>query len=273
MNLLSSLRDRFFHLIHNHSSYTVVQQYQHQRQKDIIENLSRQYFDSLNESLFHNSLSPEEINFELLSCLIGTTFSEGLHILYHLKRSLALSGDVCEFGVAQGATSALLGDFIRKTNKNLWLFDSFEGLPQPTEKDILIDDIFELKDMNHYQGTMSYPETVVRNRLAAIQFPSDRTKIKKGFIEDTIKDVDLPETVCFAYIDFDFYLPIITALNDLHHRLAPGGSMIVDDYGFFSQGAETAVQEFLTAYPQEYQSIVPPKSSGHFIILEKISHP
>jgi len=85
--------------------------------------------------------------------LMGTQLSEALHVVAHLNRTLHLEGDVCEFGVAQGATSALIANEIRETNKKLWLFDSFEGLPRPTEQDILIDDIFNLGSIEKYQGS------------------------------------------------------------------------------------------------------------------------
>src|SRR5690242_3305160 len=72
---------------------------------------------------------------ELLSELQGTSISEAMWILGCLHRSLSLAGDICEFGVAGGTTSALLANEIRTTTRTLWLFDSFKGLPQPTDKD------------------------------------------------------------------------------------------------------------------------------------------
>jgi O-methyltransferase len=63
-------------------------------------------------------------------------------LIEYLHQSLPVEGDVCEFGVAQGAISAVLAHEIKNTNKNIWLFDSFEGLPEPSEKDILINDLF-----------------------------------------------------------------------------------------------------------------------------------
>jgi hypothetical protein len=92
---------------------------------------------------------------ELTTQLLGTQASEALFVVLHLNRALGLDGDVCEFGVAQGATSALIANEIRGTEKDLWLFDSFEGLPKPTDHDILIDDIFNLGSIDRYQGTMA----------------------------------------------------------------------------------------------------------------------
>ena len=50
--------------------------------------------------------------FESLSRLIGTGPFEGLYILDSLYRTKNLKGEICEFGIAQGATSQLLGTFI-----------------------------------------------------------------------------------------------------------------------------------------------------------------
>ncbi|MCA1817684.1 MAG: TylF/MycF family methyltransferase [Acidobacteria bacterium] len=215
------------------------------------------------------SLPPREHRTRLLAELLGTGISEAMYLLNYLHESVRYEGDVCEFGVAQGATSALLANEIYPTGKNIWLFDSFQGLPKPSEKDQLIDDIFDLKTMKNYEGTMSCPLDMVEGRLKAISFPPERVRIVPGFIEETIRNPPLPERVCFAYIDFDFYNPILVALNFLDQRLPVGGAVVVDDYGFFSSGAKTAVDEFAGEHRDTYEVIHPPKFAGHFCILRR----
>ena len=112
----------------------------------------------------------------------------------------------------------------------------------------------------------------VLERLRAISYPSSRVKIVPGFIENTISLVDLPDKVCFAYVDFDFYEPILIALNYLNEHLSMGGCMVVDDYGVFSSGAGAAVDEFLAAHPSQYDFVLPHKSAVHVVILSKIAH-
>lgn len=209
---------------------------------------------------------------ELLAKLIGTPVSESMYILGCLHESLHLDGDVCEFGIAQGATSALLANEIQMTQKHLWLFDSFKGLPRPTDKDVLINDIFNLGSMEKYEGTMACYIHEVQNKLQDIGFPPSRTKIVSGFIEETIKYKELPKKVCFAYIDFDFYNPIMVALRFLNDSLSNGGSVVIDDYGFFSAGAKTAVDEFVEKNNSRYEVIFPYKfasKSTPFCILRK----
>ena len=214
------------------------------------------------------SPAPEGRN-ELLAQLLGTQLPEAVYVINYLHQSLKRPGDICEFGVAQGATSALLANEIRHTDKLLWLFDSFEGLPKPTGKDTLLHDIFSLGAMEKYAGTMAYGVNEVWERLEAISYPPARVKIVPGFIESTISQGALPERVCFAYVDFDFYEPILIVLNYLNEHLSRGGCIVVDDYGFFSSGAATAVNEFLAAHSLEYDLVLPDEAAGHFVILCK----
>jgi len=190
-------------------------------------------------------------------------------VLAHLHQSLSLGGDVCEFGVAQGATSALLANEIRGTSKLLWLFDSFKGLPAPTAQDVLLDDIYSLGSMRRYAGRMVEDQAQVLRRLHQIEFPLSQARIVAGFIEDTIQLPGLPDQVCFAYVDFDFYEPIKTALESLDARLSEGGFVVVDDYGHFSAGAQTAVDEFVARRPETWTLTMPPDFAGQFAILRK----
>lgn len=210
---------------------------------------------------------------ELLNGLIGTSIGEAIYIIRYLHLALQLPGDICEFGVAQGATSRLMGaEILDMPERNLWLFDSFQGLPAPTEKDRLINDIFDLGSMYAYKGTMTVPEIEVREKLRSIGFSEQRTKLKAGWIKDTIKAGDLPTHICFAYVDFDFYEPILDALRFISSRMPIGGHIIVDDYGWFSEGAQLAVDEFV-AEAGEFKFELPIPFAGHFCILSKVSQP
>lgn len=210
---------------------------------------------------------------ELLSKLIGTPVSEALYITAYLSKSTSVPGDVCEFGIAQGATSALLANEIRETGKNLYLFDSFQGLGRPTDKDLLINDIFNLGSMEKYEGTMAEPVESVQSRLRDINFDPQRVRLVPGFIEETIDQPGLPTNVCFAYVDFDFYKPIRLTLDFLATRLSVGGTVVVDDYGFFSAGAKTAVDEFMAQHQHDFEFTLPypfAATSTPFCMLTRI---
>lgn len=223
--------------------------------------------ESCFRSTLLSSLPARDRRVDLLVDLIGTGPSEALYILDFMYASLHLPGDVCEFGVAQGATSALIANELLTTKKQLWLFDSFRGLPAPSSEDVLLDDIFNLGGIARYEGTMVYAESSVRRRLRAVGFPPERTRIVPGLIERIANSGPLPESICFAYIDSDFYKPVSTALQITDRRLSRGGCIVVDDYAFFSIGAKRAVDEFVESTEGRYQLLTPPEFAGHFVVL------
>jgi len=208
----------------------------------------------------------------LLKDLSGTSLVEGLKILDSLNKTIEIDGDICEFGVAQGKTSKLIAYFIKETNKKLFLFDSFQGLPKPSEKDQLKDDIYNLGNMKRYQGKMSYAENKVINELKSINFNNDKLIINKGFFNEVSKiNMKLPKTVSFAYLDFDFYQPTLDGLNYLNNVLNVGGIIIVDDYDFFSTGVKTSVEEWFKLNSKSYIKKIIKIKTTSFVILEKIN--
>lgn len=226
------------------------------------------------EKLLRATVLPElparENRHELMLNLVGNPVLEAFYILHALHLSLKVPGDVCEFGVAEGTNSALLANELLDKSQTLWLFDSFEGLPKPTAKDKMLHDIFGLGEMRHYEGKMAHPEESVRERLSAIHFPSSRTQIVPGFIE-RVPDTAYPQQICFAYVDFDFYEPIQVALEKIESRLSVGGYIVVDDYGFFSEGAQLAVDEFCVARQATFEKVLPDPAATGFAILQKTS--
>jgi O-methyltransferase len=214
-------------------------------------------------------LEPKDGRVELLAQLRGTSTSEGVYIVHELQRALRSGGDVCEFGVAQGATSALLANEIRDTYRTLWLFDSFEGLSRPSEHDVLLDDIGGLGSMAAYEGSMAHGPERVLERLDEIGFPRERAQIVEGYVDRETTRARMPQRVAFAYLDMDLYAPTAAALDLVHERMSVGGRMVVDDFGFFSAGPERAVNEFLRTHSREYELTVPPRFAGAFCVLSR----
>lgn len=242
---------------------------------DNFKNLAQAYEQLLNESgRSKQQIAPNETRLKLLPRLLGTPPSEAYFIIQALAECKNLAGDVCEFGVAQGETSALIANEIfLDSTKTFHLFDSFEGLPKPSDQDDLMHDIFSLGRMEDYTGKMSCMEDFVLARLQALSFPPERYVIHKGFFEEVIdRDDQLPEQVCFAYVDFDFYEPIKLVLEFLHQRTSSGAVIIVDDYNFFSTGPKLAVDQFVQAKNLDqplYECFVPNSQYGHFAILTR----
>jgi len=238
---------------------------------DNFANLAQAYEGRLNES--DPVIEPNDLRLHLLTTLLGTPPSEAYYLVQGLAWCREVEGDVCEFGVAQGETSALIANEIAGTDKTLHLFDSFQGLPAPSEKDHLLHDIFDLGNMEAYRGKMRCREGMVLERLRKISFPEHRYVIHKGFFDRILeRGENLPARVSFTYVDFDLYEPIKQVLEFLHPITPPGAIIIVDDYGFFSSGPKTAVDEFIqdkNDREKVYEYMIPDTRYGHFIVLSK----
>lgn len=225
------------------------------------------------ENVVLPELPPRRGRSALIHQLLGTQIPEAMYLIHHLHHALKGAGDICEMGIAQGATSVLIANEISDTDRRLWLYDSFEGLSEPTDEDILIDDIFELGSMDRYAHSMAFTPQHVKSRLRSIDFPPDRTRVIPGFICRDLDPTCLPKTVAFAYIDFDLYEPILVGLELMHPRCRPDSILMVDDYRFFSAGAEAAVKEFMAAHPDSYDLWEAPPHVGYFCVLRRRTEP
>ncbi len=234
------------------------------RQDSLVDQLVNLY-----EEVVLPDLEPRAGRRELLRRLLGTEVPEAMYLLHNLQSSLAGPGDVCEMGVAQGATSALIANEIAATDRTLWLYDSFAGLSAPTSEDVLLDDVLGLGSMASYAGSMATATESVRGRLREVGFPVDRTRIVEGFIAPDLAAERLPEQVAFAYLDFDLYEPILTGLRLMHPRCRPGSVLMVDDFRFLSAGVEAAVREFLAERGDLYSLWEAPPYAGHFCVLRR----
>lgn len=186
-----------------------------------------------------------------LARLAGATVLEGLHILKSIEATKTVAGDWCEYGVAHGRTSALIAEQLMAGQgaRKFWLYDSFEGLPKPHEKDVLIHDIFNKGTMAAYEGEISMPEKYVREELESVSRAPDRFNIVKGWITPELLARHSPDVIAFAFLDMDFYQSTKDVLEFLIRRMPPGGRAVVDDYGVFSEGVLTAVQEIMAECP------------------------
>jgi O-methyltransferase len=202
--------------------------------------------------------------------LTGTTSLEALYILESLRLTQTVPGDVCEFGVAQGRTSALVASVLLETNspKYLWLYDSFEGLPKPSLKDVLLHDLYGRGSMANYEGVFAIPEHYLSAELADVGFPTDKVRVVKGWIEQQVLEEHLPDQISFAYLDMDLYQSTKDVLAALIRRMPHGGRVVVDDYGFFSSGVRTAIDEIGSEFPGFFDFHHPFESK--FVLLTKV---
>jgi len=165
---------------------------------------------------------------------------ELLVLLTELKKVLdqGVEGDVVELGCYEG-TSALFEQRLLQElapDKKLWLYDSFEGLPDKTIQDE------SALGTQFKQGELKASKAVLAKNFvkAGLKIP----EIKRAWFYE-LDPSDLPDQICFAFLDGDFYESILDSLKLVWPKMAQGGVIIVDDYQNQAlPGAAQAVNEF-----------------------------
>ena len=105
--------------------------------------------------------------------------------------------------------------------KRLWIYDSFEGLPDKSEVD---ESVLGLAFRG---GELAVTKREVKERFLRAGLPVP--VIKKGWFAD-LTEADLPERIAFAFLDGDFYESIRDSLRLVVPRMALGGVVVVHDY-------------------------------------------
>lgn len=161
-----------------------------------------------------------------------------------------IPGAVVECGVWRGGSmqaAALTLLEQGRRDRDLHLFDTFEGMPAPTEEDRRHDgaraaDLLGAADRDQAVWARASLEDVQAG-MAETGYPEDRIHYHVGLVEDTIPE-QAPEQISILRLDTDWYSSTRHELEHLFPRLAPGGVLILDDYGHWD-GARKATDEFL----------------------------
>lgn len=162
-----------------------------------------------------------------------------------------IEGDVVECGVWRGGSMMAVALTLceeGETGRQLHLFDTFEGMPPPSEEDQRRKDGADaqlLLDRNEKSSMVwaAASQDDVRAGMESTPYPADQINYFAGMVEETIPE-HAPERISLLRLDTDWYDSTVHELNHLYDRLTPGGVIIFDDYGYW-EGARKAVDEFL----------------------------
>jgi len=180
--------------------------------------------------------------------------------IYDLNRlvnetiELAVEGDFVECGVYRGGLSALMLDKIlsNQIDKKLWIYDTFQGMSEPTEVDIstknenAVDAFNTLK--NEITGYADWCKATINIVESTLNLVSSDYKnychLIQGKVEDTLQIIDnLPKRISLMRLDTDWYESTKIELETFYNMLSAGGIIIIDDYRYW-QGQKLAVDEF-----------------------------
>ena len=164
-----------------------------------------------------------------------------------------LDGDFVECGVWRGGNSLLakmIFDDSGSKNRNVWLFDTFEGMPEPTLHDSLIPNgesaITEFEKNKTKAGSdWAYASLeFVMTAFEKAGARDSRVHFIKGDVADTLKtSMKIPSQIAVLRLDTDWYESTRLELETLYPILERKGVLIIDDYGHWA-GAKKAVDEF-----------------------------
>jgi O-methyltransferase len=184
------------------------------------------------------------------------TGPERLHALIQAVRyvvAAGVQGDVVECGVWRGGSMMAVASTLLRCDsatRRLWLYDTFEGMTKPTDVDVDIAgrsarDDFARHRVAGEDGSSWYAASLdeVRSNMARTGYPSDLVSFVPGQVEQTLPD-DAPDNIALLRLDTDWYDSTKAELATLFPRLAPGGILIIDDYGHW-EGCRRAVDEYL----------------------------
>ncbi|MEU6718035.1 TylF/MycF/NovP-related O-methyltransferase [Nonomuraea sp. NPDC046802] len=185
-----------------------------------------------------------------------------LHALMIAVRHIVVAGipgAFAECGVWRGGSVRAIATTLLRlgiTDRTLYLFDTFSGMTDPGEEDVSAFDgraidLWEKAKKNgeRLAGDTFRDEIVnesaVRSIVLSSGYPESRVHTVRGPVEETLPG-QAPAQLALLRLDTDFYQSTKHELQTLYPRLAPGGVLIVDDYGHW-QGARQAVDEYFAA--------------------------
>ena len=218
-------------------------------------------------ALLFPEATPEELHTLVEVKPYTMTSPERLWALIQAARYVHLrpiEGDVVECGVWRGGSSmaaALALKSMGDTGRRLWLFDTFEGMSKPSSDDRsiesgepAIDKWMQTKTGEDASDWCWASVEDVRANMERTGYPRQQLRMIKGKVEDTLRVPDnIPDRIAILRLDTDWYESTKVELETLFDRLAPGGVLILDDYGTWA-GARKAVDEFFSTRPPCFMS-------------------
>lgn len=166
-----------------------------------------------------------------------------------------IEGAVVECGVWRGGSMMAVARTLSNlgsTNRDLYLFDTYEGMTEPGPQDIALTGETAkslLQRSARSEDDMVWcvaPVEQVANALSLTRYPDKLLHLIPGRVEDTLSAA-APQRIALLRLDTDWYESTRQELNVLFPRLARGGVLIIDDYGHW-QGARLAVDEYVEAH-------------------------
>jgi O-methyltransferase len=162
-----------------------------------------------------------------------------------------IQGDFVECGVWRGGSMMVAAMTLlnaKATPRELYLYDTYTGMSEPSEKDVTTDGRVARgrweKSQNGDANLWCYaPLDDVKKNLASTGYPLDLVHFVQGKVEETIP-ATISQRIAILRLDTDWFDSTYHNLVHLYPRLAVGGVLILDDYGAWKGAREATDQYF-----------------------------
>jgi hypothetical protein len=205
--------------------------------------------------------------------LVGWRGLESTYDAVHSVLAQNIPGSLVECGVARGGSAALMGVIMDDApDRTLWLFDSYEGLPEPG-----VADFCDGATGSHIRplpkgsclGTYEAVEDLLFSKL---RLSRDHVFMVKGWFQDSLPSYSGKiGDISVLRIDADWYDSVRCCFEALYDHVVPRGFVIIDDYGTCF-GARKYVDEFLASRKLAV-SLVPDGRGGVYFQKPLTSRP
>ena len=173
----------------------------------------------------------------------------------HIVRA-DVPGGFAECGVWRGGSIVAMIMTLQDlgvNDRDIYLYDTFEGMTPPTEEDTSPIDEPALETWKkaeegghraweYYFEEDVFNEDMVRENVLSTGHPAERVHFVRGKVEDTLPEY-APDQLALLRLDTDWYESTKHELVHLYPKLSPGGVLIIDDYGHWD-GSRKAVDEY-----------------------------
>ena len=160
-----------------------------------------------------------------------------------------VEGSIVECGTYKGGCLAIMAKFAYPERK-VWGFDTFDGIPRPSEKD------GSCASARGHKGDLAATVEDVYDSLDTVSSPKDHVTLVKGLFQDTIKEKKSEiGKIAVLRLDGDWYDSTKVCLDEFYDQVSDGGWIIIDDYGHWP-GCKLAVDEFIASRGLNVELIV-----------------
>jgi len=173
-------------------------------------------------------------------------------IASHVVRA-NIKGAFVETGCCKGGAAAMMAfaALHQEQTRMMHLFDSFEGLPNPSKNEYepWMEAAWKISQ-NNANGELVASGALLAERVEAENvlfdiagYPKDKIFFHVGWFQNTVPSAknDIGN-IALLRLDGDLYESTIVCLRNLYPLVASGGFVIIDDYGL--KGCRNACEDY-----------------------------